>query len=1308
MSSDLPELESALSQAMACDRFRLRRRINQLKSAEKSGKPFDKRLDKLKADVDRSVDRRSQRQKDRPKINFEGELPVLAQRDEIAAAIREHQVVVVCGETGSGKSTQLPKICLDLGRGVDGLIGHTQPRRIAARSVAARIADEMGKPLGQEVGFKIRFTDTTRPKTYIKLMTDGILLAESQHDRFLDQYDTIIIDEAHERSLNIDFLIGFLKRLLPRRRDLKVIITSATIDAERFSEHFSVSGQVAPIVEVAGRVYPVEVRYRPIVEQDDEDAGNNSDPDWLRGIADAVNELSQLDDGDVLIFMPTERDIHDVAKLLRGRRIKDRSGKNTEILPLYARLSTKEQNRVFTTSNNRRIVIATNVAESSLTVPGIRYVIDPGTARISRYSARSKMQRLPIEPISRASADQRMGRCGRIGPGVCIRLYSEQDYNNRDRFTPPEIQRTNLASVILQTKALRLGEIDSYPFLDPPKPTTVRAGYRTLFELGALDGHNNLTEFGKRLSRLPVDPRIGRIILAGHDENCLHEVLIIGSALEIRDPRERPIDKQEAADRAHEQFAHEDSDFLGYLKLWDFYQGLKKKLSRNQMRKACRQNFLSYNRMREWQDVHRQLLQLVESAGLKQHRRQDDSTAIHKALLAGLLSSVAVLTDKFEYTAVGGNKVFLWPGSAMFEKKPKWVVAAELVETTKRYLRTVGKIQPEWIESLAEHLVTRNHSEPHWVQASGAVMAYEKVSLSGLTIVPKRRVPFGPIDPKVCREIFIHYGLVEGELNTDADFLLHNLQLIEDLEALQSKSRRRDLMLGKEARYEFFDRIIPSHVFDATRFKKWRRKVERKTPKLLFLTKADVTIGDTEPVVVGSFPDQIQVQHMQLPLEYSMDPGEEHDGITLTIPQEGLNQLDDGRLGWLVPGLLEEKIVAMIKSLPKSLRRMLVPAPENAKRVFEELEFGDGDFLSAVASRLSQIAGEVITANDFDGNKLPNHLKMNVRVVDGDGKTLANGRNVQALRGELGTKAAAAVADAAEEEWNQEGLTDWTFGDLPNRITLNRGGVAIEAFPTLIDNRDGVALRLADTLTTAAFHVRSGLRRLFCLANQRYLKEQTDWLPNWNQIRLNASTLSYAKELKQHVSELIADRALFFRDAPVPRNEEGFRKLAAQGKQNVSLAVQDVAKLLPEIMSAYQAARLALEEKYPANWSYALSDMKEQISQLMEDGFLCSTPWYWLQQYPRYLNAIPFRLKKMRSGSLGRDQQSMELLLPRWDAYLHRRRELTLLETHDAELDQFRWMLEEYRVSLFAQELRTAIKISDTRLDKQWSKVKVV
>jgi ATP-dependent helicase HrpA len=1300
MMVDLAQLESRIGSTMLADRHRLRRRLESLGQLHRAGKPVEGSLARLADQITRSVERRRQRASGVPAVRFEHELPILAKREEIAEAIRAHQVVVVSGETGSGKSTQLPKICLEIGRGVEGMIGHTQPRRIAARTIASRLAQELDTPLGRQVGFKIRFTDVTSPETYVKLMTDGMLLAETQGDRFLNQYDTIILDEAHERSLNVDFLIGYLKRLLAKRRELKLIVTSATIDAVRFSRHFRSRRGPAPVIEVSGRNYPVEIRYRPI-EPDDE----GDEPELERAVLDAVDELLRLDrHGDVLIFMPTERQIHDTAKALRGRFLAvDPGGRSLEILPLYARLPAKQQQRVFEPSRRRRVVIATNVAESSLTVPGIRYVIDPGTARISRYSPRSKTQRLPIEAVSQASADQRAGRCGRVGPGVCIRLYSEQDYDTRDRFTPPEILRSNLAAVILQTKALKLGSVESFPFLDPPKRAAIRDGYATLFELGAIDDRRRLTDVGRRLARMPVDPRIGRMILAADEEGCLAEVLIIAAALEVRDPRERPLEKQGAADAAHAQFAEGDSDFLSYLQLWDFYHRLKEKLSRSQLRKACRQNFLSQNRMREWLDVHRQLLQLAAEAGLKPGARRDDYDAIHRAILAGLLASVALRTETYEYTAAGGNKAYLWPGSGLFSKRPGWIAAAEMVETGKRYLRTCARIDPRWIEPLADHLVKRTYLDPHWDRASGTPIAFEKVTLFGLPVVPRRRVAFGPVDPVHARELFIQHALVEGEVERAPEFLEHNQQLVGEMERLEVKLRRSDMVLGEWSRYEFYDERIPDEVFDVARLEAWLREAGPDRAQALLMTPADVVREPVDEDAVGRFPDSIRVDQNELPLEYRYEPGAADDGITVRVPLSMVHQVQTRSLDWLVPGLLEAKVVALIKSLPKPVRRKLVPAPDTARKIVPQIRFNEGSLLERLAAALSRIAGEPISAGSFDLQKLPDELRMNVRVEGNEGGTLAEGRDLDTVRRELGASISASFAQLDDPQWTRDGLVDWDLDELPESVEVVRDGVLLEGYPALVDNGDSVSLRLMESAARAADATRYGLRRLCFLAARRELETQVKWLPDLEKLRLYAASIPRFP-LTRQLAELIADRA-FVADQPVPRTKAAFRKTLAAGRKRLVPAVQEVAALAGPLFEQYHRARLAVDEATPAAFQHAVSDAQSQLDDLVVPDFLTATPWQWLTHVPRYFRAVHLRFDKLRS-SLDRDRRHTEEIAARLAAFREHTEQHPETTVPDPELIHYRWMLEEYRVSLFAQELGTSLPVSAKRLDRQWAKIR--
>ncbi len=1374
MSSFLRDLENRIESAMQADRHRLRNLLRAVQQAEEQGRPPDERLEKLLALLDESNAKREARAKLVPRLIYDDALPVVAHREEIAAAIRDHQVVVVCGETGSGKSTQLPKICLQIGRGVGGMIGHTQPRRIAARSIASRVAEELSTSVGQKVGFKIRFTDTTGDKTLVKVMTDGVLLAESQHDRFFDQYDTLIIDEAHERSLNIDFLLGYLHRLLPRRPDLRLIITSATIDAQRFAEHFGpqsrdqwsrFSGGLhpattgpeagtattgrgfenAPIIEVSGRTYPVEVLYRPLVWEETGD-----EVETMRGMADAVEEVCRLGAGDVLVFLPTERDILDASHKLRGRNL---PGGQPEILPLYARLSTAEQNRVFAPHSGRRIVLATNVAESSLTVPAVRYVVDTGTARISRYSARSKVQRLPIEDISQASADQRKGRCGRVGPGVCIRLYSEEDYLARERFTPPEIQRTNLASVILQLLALDLGPIDEFPFLDPPRAEAIRDGYKTLFELGAIDersprpgplpwgeGSGRLTPVGRQLAKLPADPRIGRMILEAHREHCLADVLIIAAALEVQDPRNRPAERQGEADAAHAQWNDPDSDFLSWLRLWDFVHELRAKVTRGQFRKACQQNFLSELRLREWQDVHRQLLEMGQTLGMKvgkrcwqsrdqwsrfegagpaptpsgHHRKPrplvaalESYAAIHRALLAGLLSSIANRGETNEYTAAGGGKFFLWPGSGAAASRPKWIVAAELVETTRRYLRTIGRIDPAWIEPLAAHLVTRTYSDPHWDRQAGGAIAAEKVSLFGLTIVPRRRVRYTTIDPRASRQLFIRHGLVEGEFDSRAEFFQHNRRLVAAIEAQAAKTRRRELIVDPQVLCDWYEGNLPAAVVDQPSLDRWRKDAESANRRLLFLTEEDVLGGKPAAAPADEYPDELRIDRLKLPLAYHFEPGAEQDGVTVTVPREGLGQLSEERLGWLVPGLVADKVEALIRTLPKALRRNFGPAPDVARKIAGEIGFASGPLLPLVANALTRVGGERITPEMFDLERLPAYLRMKIRVVDHGGKTVVEGRDLAVIREHLGEEAS--PQPAASLPWHRDGLTKWDFGELPRHVDLRTGGVTLTKYPALVDGGETAALRLLDSPAEAAELTRLGALRLFAIAEHRELKTQVVWLPQLEKLRMQAAPLAKDRRIEDQLMDLIAARA-FYPDARnategVPYSAEAFEARRLLGRKHILPAVQEVTKLVLPLFESYYELRLALEQARLPTWNYALDDIREQLAALTPAGFLTCTPWEWLVQYPRYLKAAELRLKKLSSGSIPRDKLGHDQLAPRWQAYQQRLADHHRLRHFDPELAHYRWLIEELRVSLFAQELGTSQPVSPQRLDKLFAKI---
>jgi ATP-dependent helicase HrpA len=1321
------QLEAQLAAAMQRDVHRLRNQLRAVRQAEQQGRPFDRNLAKLQAELEQSIKEAERRKALVPKIEYDEVLPVVGQRDIIAKAIRENPVVVVCGETGSGKSTQLPKICLEIGRGVRGLIGHTQPRRIAARSIAARVAEELGASGNKLVGYKIRFADQTSPDTLLKVMTDGVLLAESQSDRYLENYDTLIIDEAHERSLNIDFLLGYLHRLIAKRPEFRLIITSATLDAQRFAEHFGHAGEngkviPAPIIEVSGRTYPVETLYRPLVLEDDD-----IELDPVQGVLRGIDELMRRGAGDVLVFLPTERDILEVSHKLRGRQ---HASGNVEVLPLYARLSTAEQNKVFKSHSGRRIVLATNVAESSLTVPGIRYVIDTGTARVSRYSARSKLQRLPIEAISQASADQRKGRCGRIGPGVCIRLYSEEDYLRRERYTPPEIQRTNLAAVVLQTLALELGAIEDFPFLDPPRAESIRDGYKTLFELGAIDHEKTLTPIGRQLARLPADPRIGRILLAADREGCLADVLIIAAALETQDPRERPADRAQAADEAHRQFQNGESDFLSYIKLWDFYNRLKGELTRNQLRKACSQNFLSELRIREWHDVHRQLLDMVTQFGLRAGRRRwetaggeempkdrDAYDAIHRALLTGLLSNIALKGETAEYTGGGNNKLFLWPGSGVFQNRPKWIVAADLVETTKNYARTIARIDPGWIEPLAQHLVNYHYTNPSWEKRAGSTMANERVSLFGLTIIPRRRVRYGPIDPLASREMMIRSGLVEGEFETRAPFFRHNQQVREELDHLAAKARRRDLLVEDQLVADFYEARIPPDAYDQPRLEKWLRSIEKENSRALHMEPADLLGQPLDPPRAEEFPEKLELDRLQLPLDYHFEPGAENDGLTVNVPREAIFQLSAERLGWLIPGMLVEKVEHLIKSLPKQQRRNLIPAPEVARRVAKQLHFAKSSFLLEVARALSKEAEEPLSPEQFDLSRLPTHLVLNVRVLDEHGKTLAEGRDIEALREKVGaTKSAAAVQAAEKSPWHRDGVKSWEWDVLPESVDLSRGGLTFTRFPAVVDMQETVTLRLCETLPEAELLTWGGIRRLTVLDKPRRYREQIEHLPKLAQMQVLAAPLCKDRTLIQQLIDLLAQRTIdLARSSPrsaefknaVPRNKDDFNKLLKLSADQLLPAVQEVTRFALPLFEAYHQARLALEVPRPENWQPAVEDMRQQFIELLQPNFLAETPWTWLQHFPRYLKGISVRLQKIISTGLPRDRLAQVQITPRVEAWHTRREVHRKHHVFDPELTNFRWQLEEFRISLFAQELGTSQAVSGPRLDKQWEKVRL-
>lgn len=1232
-----------------------------------------------------------------PQLEFDASLPINQHHEPITAALRAHQVVVVCGETGSGKTTQLPKLCWQLGLGERGLIGHTQPRRIAARSVAARIAAEMHGRVGEQVGYKVRFSDRIGTHTRIKLMTDGILLAETQGDQRLRRYQTLIVDEAHERSLNIDFLLGYLHRLLPQRPDLKLIITSATIDPQRFAEHFR-GPDPAPIIEVSGRTYPVEILYRPLISADEDE----QDRDREQAMLDAVDELTRHDPhGDILIFLNGERDIRDTAEALRKHKLR-----HTEVLPLYARLSTAEQNRIFQSHGARRIILATNVAETSLTVPGIRYVIDPGTARISRYSTRAKVQRLPIEKISQASAAQRAGRCGRVAPGVCIRLYSEEDFNARPAFTEPEILRTNLAAVILQMAALNLGEIEDFPFLEPPERRQITDGYKLLFELHAVDAQRRITELGRRLARLPVDPRLGRMLLAAAELGSLHEVLIITSALSIQDPRERPLDQQQAADEQHRRFRDSRSDFQALLNLWTYYHEQARHCSRNKLRQLCRAEFLSYVRMREWHDLHQELQAKVTAMGLRLNQEPATYTAIHQALLSGLLGQVGWQDPTAErkdrlWRGAQGRKFQIFPGSGLFKKAPKWLMAAELVETRRLYARTVAQLDPNWIELLAPHLVKRSYSEPFWESRRGQVGALETVSLYGLPLVSGRKVNYGPLDPATARSLFIREGLVRGRLRTRGEFLSHNQQLIDTVHDLEAKTRRRDLLVDDEVLYGFYADRIPATMYSTPAFERWRRRAERDNPRLLFIDREQLLAQDPAADTGEQFPDRLRLDGLELPLSYRFEPGTEDDGVTVTLPLAALNQVDPRRLEWVVPGLLPERMAALLKSLPKAWRKQFVPVPNYVHALVEALRPSALSLTEAMAQRLAAMTGVTVPPSAWQPHTLPAHLTLRVQVVDGQGQVVAVDRDLTALQRQLRGQAQATFADRSQSQWlERDQVSDWDFGELPEQVAFEQGGVTLKGYPALVQQAEQLALRLVDTPERSQQLHRHGVSRLLARKLRdklRYLQRQ---LPNVQTMSLHYVSLGTHKQLLDDLFTAALERACFA-DQPPPRDPEAFRRCVSRGREQLIPVAQELAEHIGVILARYHEINRRLQGDIPLSEQEAVADIRQQLAGLVYPGFIHQTPEPWLGHLPRYLQAIVIRLDKLRLAP-DKDRQRRASIEPLWQAYQQRCQANAERDRYEPALERWRWSIEELRVSLFAQALKTAEPVSVKRLEQRW------
>ncbi|MGH7241988.1 MAG: ATP-dependent RNA helicase HrpA [Phycisphaerales bacterium] len=1294
---DPDSLRKRLADCANADRRTLRSRLDSLRN------PDERQVRAIATAIDGSIARCAERIAKRPTPTFDEALPVVQRRSEIAEAIERNQVLVLCGETGSGKTTQLPKICLEIGRGIKGLIGHTQPRRVAARSVAARIAEELGVKTGGAVGFKMRFADATSPETYIKLMTDGILLAETQRDRLLENYDTLIIDEAHERSLNIDFLLGYVKRLLPSRPDLKLIITSATIDPERFAHHFSTAGKSAQIIEVSGRTFPVEMRYRPLSRPSGDEDGPDLDLTEEEAIVAAAKEAIATGPGDILVFLPGEREIRDVADTLRHSLPPD-----TEILPLYARLSTDEQMRVFKSSTSRRrVVLATNVAETSITVPGIRYVIDPGLARVSRYSTRTRVQRLPIEPVSQASANQRAGRCGRIGPGVCFRLYEEEDLLKREEFTEPEILRTNLASVLLQMKALRLGEPEDFPFVEPPDSRAIRDGVETLRELAAFDDNDNLTDIGRALAKLPIDPRLGRMILAADREGCVHEALVIASALSIQDPRERPMDKQDQADQMHARFKDTSSDFKAYLNLWRHYHDLNEKLTSSRLRATCRQSFLSFMRLREWSEIYRQLRSMANELRLRFSTTPVSDDQIHRAVLAGLLSSVGTKGENAEYTGCRNIKFFLHPGSGLSTAKPPWLMAAELVRTTKLYARCGAKIDPAWIEQLGAHLVKRTYSEPRWRRESGRVIANERVLLHGLEIIAKRPVHFGPIDPKTCREIFIENALVLGEMDSNAPFLDHNLGLVEDVKELEAKMRRRDLLAGDRAVFDFYDKKIPATICTTHLFEAWRKEMDRREPKLLYMTRQDVVASDitADP---RQYPSEMPVFGSRLPLKYTLDPGAARDGITVDVPLEALHQIDEERSLWLVPGQLKELVAELLRSLPKAYRHHLVNVPAFAETVASRLAFGKGSLLDALAIEVrlhTKGLSGTIERGAWRLDALPPHLRFNYRVLDESGKEVAQSRDLPSLKSKFAPVGTRRLPKGGGDQFSRDGIREWDFDALPTAVQIDRAGINITAYPALVDLTTSCGLRLADSPPRAEQLHRAGLCRLYILTASHEFARLRRGLPDLERLRMMSAPLAKWDDFLNDLIMLAADSTLFEHGYQDIRDEATFDRAVAKAEPKLWNAGSAVRKLAGDIVEAHQLLAAKLGATKSPTFTTVLADENDHAPRLVEPGFLLNTPREWLPHIARYLTSSRLRLERLPGGGITRDEKLLAELKPWWQLFTGNIHVLAQDGPRKDAFVQFRWMLEELRVSLFAQSLRTAIPISYKRLATQWDEV---
>lgn len=1284
------QIHAQINTCLSKDRFKFRQR---LRAADRLGSEQNiTKLQNLLVDIEQSSSVVQLKRLSLPKIEYP-DLPVSEKKQDIADAIAAHQVVIIAGETGSGKTTQIPKICMELGRGVEGLIGHTQPRRLAARTVAQRIAQELNSELGQHVGFKIRFSDNVSEASYIKLMTDGILLAEIQQDRFLTQYDTIIIDEAHERSLNIDFILGYFKQLLPKRPDLKLIITSATIDPLRFSKHFD----DAPVIQVSGRTFPVEMRYRPLDTQDS---------DQTQSIIDAVNELSHEKPGDILVFLSGEREIRDTADALNKEQFR-----HTEVVPLYARLSVSEQNKVFQSHTGRRIVLATNVAETSLTVPGIKYVIDPGNARISRYSVRSKVQRLPIEAISQASANQRAGRCGRVSDGICIRLYGEDDYLARGEFTDPEILRTNLASVILQMMALGLGKIDEFPFVEAPESRNINDGFRLLEELGAVAANESrlqLTVIGKQLARLPVDPRYARMVVEAARLNCVSEVLIIAAGLSIQDPRERPQDKRQAADEMHSDYRSKESDFLGFLLLWQDFKQQQKDLGANQLRTWCKKHFINFLRMREWQDIVSQLKKSVAELGFGISHTEADYQAIHQAMAAGLLSHLGFKDKDREYLGARNSRFMIFPGSGLSKSQPKWTMVAELVETSNLFGRVAAKIEPEWIEDLARHLTKTEYSEPHWSKKQGVVQAFEKVTLYGLVLVSQRRRTYSAIDPVVSREIFIREALVNLDTKLKFAFLTHNQKVIADIEALEEKSRRRDLLVDEETLIEFYSARLPEHVCSEAGFKKWWQKQTNQQADFLDFDPQALIKKDASHIDEHSFPETFRQNNLRLALSYHFEPVDEDDGVSLLIPLALLNQLDDVGFDWLIPGLRHELIVALIKGLPKRLRRNFVPAPNYADACLSDLSQLDKKgqfvpFIQALTHKLKRMTGIEVSEDEWQLDSLPKHLRFNFKVLDENGKVIRQGRDLNTLQHGLQGKVKQNLQKVATPELEQQGLSQWSFDDLPKEYVSKSAGYEIKAFPALVNEGKTVGIKLYEQAHLAQTAHKLGLRQLVVLAIPSPIKYLQEKLPNKAKLGLYFNPFGQIQTLiddciNAGVDALIAEFAQKFSTSI--RSKVEFQACCEFVRQDINPLVLDIAQKIEVGLTTAHGINKKMKGNVPLTMIHAHSDIKQHLDSLVFPNFVSAIGVKRLVDWQRYIEGIKRRFEKLPIDPI-KDKLHQLNIEKIQGEYQKKCQQLPLGKEIPSELAEVRWLIEELRISFFAQQLGTNVPISAKRIANQ-------